>query len=361
MRIAPDITLTDSEKQELERLVHGRRTEVRVVCRAKLVLAAARGLRNQEIAAELGVGLNTVGRWRTRFAKDRIAGILKDLPRGGRPLSNDGAVASLIIKRTTQSKPNNATHWSTRSLAEELGLTQSMVHRVWKANGLKPHLVKTFKISNDPRFEEKLRDVVGLYLNPPENAIVFSADEKTSIQALDRTQPGLPLVKGRCGTMTHDYKRNGTTTLFAAISMVCGKVISTCMQRHRHQEWIKFLKLIDEQTDSSLGVHLIIDNYATHKHPKVKDWLKKHPRFHVHFIPTSSSWLNVIERFFRDLDVKRLKRGVFRSVPEVVAAIKAYIDQHNDSPRPFVWSATADKILDKVGRARASLDNRQTE
>ncbi len=361
MRVAPTIKLTKKQRNTLTRLVNGRRTEVRVVTRAQIVLAAARGLENREIAEELGVTRETVGRWRSRFEQKSVEGITQDLPRGGRKPTNRSRVEGRIIRMTTQKKPANATNWSTRTLSEKLGVSQSMVHRVWKANGLKPHLVKTFKVSNDPHFEEKLRDVVGLYLNPPENALVLSADEKTSIQALDRTQPGLPLIRGRCGTMTHDYKRNGTTTLFAAISMVCGKVISTCMQRHRHQEWIKFLKLIDEQTDSSLGVHLIIDNYATHKHPKVKDWLKKHPRFHVHFIPTSSSWLNVIERFFRDLDVKRLKRGVFRSVPEVVAAIKAYIDQHNDSPRPFVWSATADKILDKVGRARASLDNRQTE
>ncbi len=361
MRIAAEITLTEAEEKELKRLVSGRRTEVRVVCRAKIVLAAARGLLNSEIAAELGVDPNTVGRWRTRFAKKRIAGIIKDLPRGGRPSRDGGAAASLIIERTTQSKPSNATHWSTRSLGKELGLTQSMVHRVWKANGLKPHLIKTFKLSSDPHFEEKLRDVVGLYLNPPENAIVLSADEKTSIQALDRSQPSLPLTKGRCGTMTHDYKRNGTTTLFAAISMVCGKVISTCMERHRHQEWIKFLDLIDEQTDSNLDIHLIVDNYATHKHAKVKSWLTRHPRFHVHFIPTSSSWLNVIERFFRDLDVKRLKRGVFKSVPDVVAAIRAYIDGHNDNPKPIIWSATADKILDKVGRARSALDKRQTD
>ncbi len=202
--------------------------------------------------------------------------------------------------------------------------------------------------------------MVGLYLNPPENAIVFSADEKTSIQALDRTQPSLPIVKGRCGTVTHDYKRNGTTTLFAAISMVCGMVIGTCMNRHRHQEWIKFLKLIDGQTDPDLDIHLIVDNYATHKHNKVKKWLRRHPRFHVHFIPTSSSWLNVIERFFRDLDVKRLKRGVFKNVPDVVAAISGYIDAHNEDPNPIIWSATADKILEKVGRARPALDNLQT-
>ena len=331
-----------------------------MVCRAQIVLLAARGKLNQEIAAELGVSENKAGRWRSRYAKGGISGIANDLPRGGRRRADGGAVESLIVERTTQTKPANATHWSIRSLAKELKVSPSMVQRVWKANGLKPHLIKTFKISNDPHFEEKLRDVVGLYLDPPENAIVFSADEKTSIQALDRTQPSLPIIKGRCGTVTHDYKRNGTTTLFAAISMACGMVIGTCMNRHRHQEWIKFLKLIDGQTDSNLDIHLIVDNYATHKHDKVKKWLKRHPRFHVHFIPTSSSWLNVIERFFRDLDVRRLKRGVFKNVPDVVAAIDGYIDAHNEDPNPVVWSATADKILEKVGRARSALDNLQT-
>jgi transposase len=235
-----------------------------------------------------------------------------------------------------------------------------MVHRVWKANGLKPHLVKTFKVSNDPHFEEKLRDVVGLYLNPPENALVLSADEKTSIQALDRTQPGLPLNRGRCGTMTHDYKRNGTTTLFAAIELGHGEVIATCMKRHRHQEWIKFLRMIDEQTPKELDLHLIVDNYATHKHEKVKRWLKRHPRFHVHFIPTSSSWLNIVEGFFRNLDQKRLKRGVFQNVPGLIQAIMDYIEGHNRAPKPIVWTAAVDSILDKVGRARAKLDKSAT-
>jgi len=269
MRVAAKIVLSEAEEAELELVVRSGRTEVRMVCRAQIVLLAAKGKLNQEIATELGISENKAGRWRARFAKDGLPGVAKDLPRGGRRRAKGGAVESLIIERTTQTKPANATHWSIRSLAKELDVSTSMVQRVWKANGLKPHLIKTFKISNDPRFEEKLRDVVGLYLNPPENAIVFSADEKTSIQALDRSQPGLPIVKGRCGTTTHDYKRNGTTTLFAAISMVCGMVIGTCMNRHRHQEWIKFLKLIDKQTDSNLEIHLIVDNYATHKHAKV--------------------------------------------------------------------------------------------
>ena len=360
MRVAPRIHLTQEQQKTLIRLVKGRRTEVRVALRAKIVLAAARGLENQEIAEELGITRETVGRWRSRFVERSVEGLLKDLPRGGRKPTKRSRVEGRIIEMTTQKQPTNATHWSTRTLAEELGVSQSMIHRVWKANGLKPHLVKTFKVSNDPHFEEKLRDVVGLYLNPPENALVFSADEKTSIQALDRTQPGLPLNRGRCGTMTHDYKRNGTTTLFAAIELGQGEVIATCMERHRHQEWIKFLRMIDEQTPKELDLHLIVDNYATHKHEKVKRWLKRHPRFHVHFIPTSSSWLNIVEGFFRNLDQKRLKRGVFQNVPGLIEAIMGYIEDHNRDPRPIVWTAAADSILEKVGRARAKLDKSAT-
>ena len=356
MRIAPSITLTQEQRRTLRRLVNGRRTEVRVVTRAQIVLAAARGLENQDIAVELGITRETVGRWRSRFVEKGAEGITKDLPRGGRKPTARSKVESRIIRATTQTKPKSATHWSTRTLAEKIGVSQSMVHRVWKSNGLKPHLVKTFKVSNDPHFEEKLRDVVGLYLNPPANALVLSADEKTSVQALDRTQPSLPLVKGRCGTMTHDYKRNGTTTLFAAIELIHGEVIATCMKRHRHQEWIKFLKLIDEQTPDGLDLHLIVDNYATHKHEKVKRWLKRHPRFHVHFIPTSSSWLNIVEGFFRNIDQRRLKRGVFQNVPSLIKAIMDYIGEHNRDPKPIVWTAAAEKILEKVGRARAKLD-----
>ena len=360
MRIAPAIKVNEDDKRTLTRWSRGKRTEARLVVRAKIVLLAAKDVKSIEIAERLGIHNDTVGRWRTRFAEQGIDGIRKDQPRSGRKPTARMAVESAIIKKTTQEKPRNATHWSTRSLAEELGITQSMVHRVWKANGLRPHLVRTFKVSNDPRFEEKLRDVVGLYLSPPENALVLSVDEKTSIQALDRTQRSLPLVKGRCGTMTHDYKRNGTTTLFAALELAHGEVIAACMPRHRHQEWIKFLKMIDEQTPSELDIHLIADNYATHKHEKVKRWMKRHPRFHVHFIPTSSSWLNLVEQFFRQLDQNRLKRGVFRSVPELIAAILGYVDRSNDDPKPFVWTKSADEILDKVGRARAALDNPAT-
>ena len=241
-------------------------------------------------------------------------------------------------------------------MARAVGVSKATVQRIWSANGLKPHLVKTFKVSNDRHFAEKPRDVVGLYLNPPDHALVLSCDEKSQIQALDRTQKGLPIHRGRCGTMTHDYKRNGTTTLFAAIDMAQGKVIGTCQPRHRHQEWLKFLQLIDAQTDPALDLHIIADNYVTHKHPKVKAWLKKHPRFHMHFIPTSSSWLNVIERWFREITDKRIRRGTFKNVGQLIAAIQEFIEQHNSSPEPFVWTAKADDILAKVARARATLD-----
>jgi transposase len=356
MRIAPKIELTAQQRRDLQKLVSGRRTEVRVVTRARIVLAASRGMENQKIATEVGVNRETVGLWRSRFLKKGVAGLLKDLPRGGRKPTARSKIEGRIIRATTQERPQNATHWSTRALAKELGVNQSMIHRVWVANGLKPHLVKTFKVSNDPNFEEKLRDIVGLYLNPPENALVLSADEKTSIQAIDRTQRGLPLVKGRCGTMTHDYKRHGTTTLFAAMELGQGEVIATCMRRHRHQEWIKFLKMIDEQTPQDLDLHVIVDNYATHKHEKVQRWLKRHPRFHMHFTPTSSSWLNIVEGFFRNLDEKRLRRDAFRSVPQLVDAIMGYIEGHNDDPKPIIWTKAADEILAKVGRARAKLD-----
>jgi len=360
MRVAPRIKLTKKERTTLQCWSQGRRISVRRRDRARMTLLAADGMSNKEVATEMGVKAHTVGRWRSRFAELRLAGIEKDLPRGGRPRGQREQLESKIIRKTTQETPKNATHWSTRALAKELGVTQSMVHRVWKANGLKPHLIRTFKLSRDPHFEEKLIDVVGLYLNPPEKALVISADEKSQIQALDRTQPSLPIVPGRCGTMTHDYKRNGTTTLFAAIDMTQGKVIASCMPRHRHQEWIKFLKQIDAETPEDLALHLIVDNYATHKHPKVKAWLKRHRRFHVHFIPTSSSWLNVIERFFRDLDEKRVHRGIFRSVPQLIDAVMGYIDQHNSDPKPFVWRKTAEEIIEKVGRARIALNNAPT-
>jgi len=328
--------------------------------RAKIVLMAAEGEQNKTIAELLGIDRRQASRWRRRFIEKRLAGIEKDLARGGRTPRKRKHMAPLIIETTTQSKPSNATHWSVRTLAQKLGIDKSMVHRVWQASGLKPHLAKTFKVSRDKNFVEKVIDVVGLYLNPPEHALVLCADEKTSVQALDRTQPGLPLRRGRLGTMTHDYKRHGTTTLFAALEMTEGRIIATCMNRHRHQEWIKFLNLIDQRTPAGLALHLIVDNYSTHKHPRVKAWFKRHPRFHLHFVPTSSSWLNMVERWFRDLTDKRIRRGIFKSVAELIAAIEVYIQHHNSNPKPFVWTAKAEDIIAKYRRAKAILDKVQT-
>lgn len=357
MRVAKQVTLTVEERTTLLKWSRGRSTPARLVQRAKIVLAAADGKRNDEIAAALGCTRHTVGTWRNRFASDRLEGIRKDAPRGGRKPTRRAAVAAEIIRKTTQEKPANATHWSTRSLAKAMNISDSMVRRVWRDSGLKPHLVKTFKVSNDPRFVEKLVDVVGLYLNPPEHALVLSCDEKSQIQALDRTQKSLPMFPGRLGTLTHDYKRNGTTTLFAAIEVAEGKVIAECMPHHRHQEWLRFLKKSDAETPADLALHLIVDNYATHKHPKVQRWLKRHKRFHMHFIPTSSSWLNLIERWFRDITDQRIRRGVFKNVAQLEQAIREYIEHHNANPQGFVWTAKADTILEKVRRARATLDN----
>lgn len=360
MKVACSITLNETERSTLEKWSRGQRTQVRLMTRAKIVLLAAQGWLNKDIAMELGVGRDTVARWRQRFAAQRLAGIEKDAPRGGRTPSKRNAHARRIIETTTQTKPEDATHWSTRTLARHLGVSPSMVQRVWKANGLKPHRVKTFKVSNDKHFIEKMTDVVGLYLNPPEHALVLCADEKTSIQALDRTQPGLPIKKGRCGTMTHDYKRNGTTTLFAALEVAEGRLIGTCMKKHRHQEWLKFLRLIDRQTPANMDLHLIVDNYATHKHANVKKWLEKHPRFHIHFTPTSSSWLNLVERWFGEITNKRIRRGVFKSEEDVINAIMSYIENHNANPRTYTWTAKDEDILKKVRRARAVLDKMET-
>lgn len=356
MRIAPRIVLAEAEKETLERWARGRSTPARLVGRAQIVLLAAEGKENRQIATDTGFSKPTVGMWRRRFTLERLDGIKRDAPRGGRRPTRANRMARRILERTTQTKPSNATHWSVRTMAKEAGVSPSMVHRVWRAHRLQPHRIRTFKISRDPHFIEKVTDIVGLYLNPPERALVLCADEKSQIQALDRTQPGLPLKPGRCGTMTHDYKRNGTTTLFAAIDMAEGRLIGTCMPRHRHQEWIKFLNLIDQKTTATLDLHLVIDNYATHKHPRVKRWLKRHPRFHVHFIPTSSSWLNLIERWFRDLTDKRIRRGIFCTVQELIRAITGYIATHNENPETFHWTAKAEEILAKVERARNILN-----
>ncbi len=357
MRAAPSIVLTESEQATLERWAGGRVTEARLVQRARIVLEAAQGRTNKAIGELVGLGRRAVGRWRQRFAEKRCAGIEKDLPRPGRKPVQRNKVARLIIHTTTQEKPPGATHWSVRTLASHLGINREMVRRVWVAAGLKPHLVRTFKLSNDPDFAEKVIDVVGLYLNPPEHALVMCVDEKSQIQALDRTQPGLPIKKGRCGTMTHDYKRYGTTTLFAALNVTDGQVIGSCMPRHRHQEWLAFLRQVDRETPKGLDLHLILDNYQTHKHPKVKQWLEKHPRFHMHFIPTSSSWMNMVERVFGDLTQKCIRRGAFRSVAKLIEAIDDYLEHRNKNPIPLVWTASAQAILEKVARARKVLIN----
>jgi transposase len=361
MRVAPKVIVTDADRGILEQWARGRSTPFRLMQRAKIVLLAAQGQENQDIAQVLGVTSQLVGRWRTRYAGQGLPGIQKDAPRSGRKPIRRDALAAKIIQVTLHQKPVDATHWSTRTLAKELSTSDSMVRRVWKANNLKPHLSRTFKLSNDPHFIEKTTDVVGLYLDPPEHALVLCCDEKSQIQALDRTQPGLPIKKGRCGTMTHDYKRNGTTTLFAALETAEGKLIGTCLPRHRHQEWLKFLKLIDAQTPADLELHLIADNYHTHKHPKVQRWLAKHPRFHMHFIPTSSSWLNLVERWFREITDKRIRRDSFRSVRQLIETIMKYIEHHNDDPKPFVWTAKLQETLAKIARARAVLNNVQSD
>jgi len=359
MKKAPAIVLTADERDTLETWARGRSTPLRLVERARIVLCAERGMLNKDIAVELRMPPNKVGRWRRRFAGKRIEGIRKDRPRGAR--KPDAELTRRIIETTTQTVPRGRTHWGSRGLARQLGTSPSTVLRVWRAAGLKPHLTRTFKLSNDPRFAEKLVDVVGLYLNPPDHALVLSVDEKSQIQALDRTQPSLPMYKGRGGTLTHDYKRNGTTTLFAALNMADGTVMGTCLSRHRHQEWLKFLRQIDEGTPANLALHLIVDNYQTHKHPRVLRWLKRHPRFHIHFIPTSSSWLNLVERWFRDLTENRIRRDSFTSVEKLVSAITDYVEQHNREPQPFVWTAKADEILAKVERARRALENVKQE
>lgn len=360
MRVAPAITLTEAEQKKLERFSKARNVPQRLRERSMIILLANAGLENKEIARRLKQDPGKVGRWRARYAQCGLAGIAKDKTRPGRIPAISVAQRSRIIKLTLSSRPEGATHWSRTSMAKAAGVSPSTVGRVWAANGLKPHRVKSFKLSNDKHFEEKLEDIVGLYLSPPEHAVVLSCDEKSQIQALDRTQPGLPLKKGRCQTMTHDYKRNGITSLFAAMNIADGQILGKCMKKHRHQEWLSFLRHIDKNTPQDKEVHLICDNYATHKHAKVKAWQSRNPRFHFHFTPTSASWLNMVERFFRDLTDKSVRRGVFRSVEELTEAIEAHIEAHNAAPKPFIWTATAADILEKVKRGRRSLNKMQS-
>jgi transposase len=319
-------------------------------------MKASKGIANSRIAEELGVSRTTVVEWRKRFVSEGLAALTQIRPGRGRKPQLGVERVEEIVKATLNSLPPGATHWSCRSMAKAQGVSHATVQRIWDAHGLQPHRVTTFKLSRDKRFAEKLSDVVGLYMNPPDKAIVLCVDEKSQIQALDRTQPGLPMKKGRCGTMTHDYKRNGTAALFAALNILDGKVIGECHSRHRHPEFLKFLRRLDREFSKKVVLHLILDNYGTHGHPKVKVWLGKHPRFNLHFIPTSASWLNMVERWFRDLTDKRIRRGAFRSVPELVDTIMEYIAANNEKPKPFVWTAGADAILKKVSKCRAILE-----
>jgi len=350
------LEVSEEARRTLEGWVNARTSPQRIVMRARIVLLAAQGLANRRIAQEVRTSRPTVILWRDRFAAGGVAALLEDAPGRGRPASITRAKLKRIIEATTQTRPRGATHWSTRSLAKAQGISHATVQRIWDAHGLQPHRVETFKLSRDKRFVEKLSDVVGVYLNPPDKAVILCVDEKSQIQALDRTQPGLPIKKGRCGTMTHDYKRNGTTTLFAALNTLEGTVIGTCYPRHRNVEFRKFLRQIDASIPSELDIHLILDNYGTHKHPKVRAWLAKHRRFHPHFTPTSSSWLNLVERWFRELTDKRIRRGSFPSVPELIAAITEFIEANNDAPKPFVWTASVEKILAKISRCKAILE-----
>jgi transposase len=356
MRTSKRLPVSDKERATLERMVRNGNTPQKTAMRARITLMSAKGITTSEIMLQLGTSIPTITRWRNRYETDGISGLLKDRSRPGRKKRIDETMVNEVVERTLREKPLHAKHWSTRSMATAAGLSPASIQRIWKEHGLKPHLVRSFKLSRDPRFIEKLHDVVGLYLNPPGHALVFSVDEKRQIQALDRTQPGLPMKRGRAETVTHDYKRNGTTTLFAALNTLDGKVIGQCLPRHRHQEFLRFLRTVNRQTPKGLDLHLILDNYATHNHPAVKEWLAKHPRFSFHFVPTSSSWLNMVERWLSQITQKRIRRGVFFSVPDLITAITEYIKFTNVNPQPFVWTANVETILAKVKRANEALD-----
>ncbi len=354
-RVAVPIILSGEEQATLAACSHSRSLSVRMVQRVQIISMATEGTLDQDIAQALEISRPTVQLWRERFLALRLAGLKKDAPRPGRIPSLSPRKTQAIVEATLHTKPANVTHWSVRSMARAQGVSRMAVQRMWTQHNLKPHLVKTFKLSRDTHFLEKLRDVVGLYLNPPDRALVLCVDEKSQIQALDRTQPGLPMKKERCGTMTHDHKRHGITTLFAALILLDGKVIGDCMPRRRHQEFIRFLKRIDAETHAELGMHLIVDNYGTHKHPRVQSWVRRHPRFHLHFVPTSRSWLNLGERWFREIADKRIRRGSFRSGSELVAAIHEYLENHNQNPRVFVWTDSVEDIMSKIAKCKEAL------
>jgi transposase len=356
---AIEVTIKESDRQELERWVSAHRTPQQVAQRCRIILAAAKGRQDKDIAQSMEINPKTVALWRQRFFKEGPDCLWEVAAGRGRKPQFSADKVEKIIHATLQSRPVGATHWSCRTMAEEQGVSKATISRIWQSHGLKPHRTKAFKLSRDPKFLEKLTDVVGLYLNPPDKALVLCVDEKSQIQALDRTQPGLPLKKGRCGTMTHDYKRHGTTTLFAALEVAQGKVVGQCFARHRHQEFLKFLKRLDAEFPVEMKLHLVMDNYGTHKHPRVQSWLQRHPRFVPHFVPTSSSWLNLVERWFGELTGKRIRRGVFFSVDALVAAIEEYLAAWNRKPKPFIWTATVDSIIEKLAHCKQTLERIQ--
>ena len=350
-----EITLPDKDRTILERWLKSRAKSDKQKFRAKIILMTADGMLTREIMVRLGTTNVTLNLWRKRYLECGVDGLLKGRTRPPGIAKTQQDKVDDILELTLAGKPADATHWSCRRMAAAVGMSKDVVCRIWREHGLKPHLRKGFKVSNDPKFKEKLRDVVGLYVDPPEQAVVFSVDEKTGIQALDRTQPGLPLKKGRAGTLTHDYKRHGTTTLFAALNVRDGTVIGECMQRHRNGEFVKFLSKLHRSVDRKLAVHVIVDNYSPHKHENVGKWLAKHPRFHLHFTPTSASWLNLVERFFRDLTEDQIRRGVFRSLAELKSAIMGYLEYRNGHPKIYQWTAKPEDILAKVERAKDML------
>jgi transposase len=355
----PALQLHDADEQQLRQWLAAFGTPQQVALRIRIVLAAAEGQSDNAIAERLDVNRKTVTLWRARFAQEGLDSLWEVAPGRGRKATYGPEKIQSIVNATLRSKPKGMTQWSCRLLAASQGVSKSTINNIWQSHNLKPHRVKTFKLSRDAKFLEKLTDVVGLYLNPPQQAMVLCVDEKSQIQALDRTQPGLPLKKGRCGTMTHDYKRNGTTSLFAALEVLQGKVIGECYERHRHQEFLKFLRRLDQEFPGEIRLHLVMDNYGTHKHPRVQAWMKRHPRFITHFVPTSSSWLNLVERWFGELTSKRIRRGSFASVEDLEKAIEEFLAAWNQKPRPFVWTATVDSIVEKLSRCRQTLEKIQ--
>jgi transposase len=357
MRKGIEIKLSAVDRARLVSIAADRNTPQKHVWRTRIVLLTADGIGTNEIRRETGVSKTCVWRWQERYMNEGVEGLLCDKTRPARLAALSGEIVASIVSATLGEPPGEATHWTAPAMAKAIGVSVSSVQRVWRRHGLQPHRICQFKLSNDKRFAEKLRDVVGLYIDPPAHAVVLSFDEKSQIQALDRTQPGLPLKKGRCGTMTHDYKRHGTTTLFAALNVLDGSVIGQCMQRHRHQEFIRFLNQIEAKVPAGKVIHVILDNYAAHKHPKVIEWLARHPRFTFHFTPTSASWLNAVEGFFAVLTKRRLKRGVFKSIVDLQAAINRYVDEHNMAPKPFIWTKDPDQIIAAVKRGHQVLDS----